>query len=119
VLQGETRPEPSPRERLERLRVLAKRTRVYWKGALVVAVIVAAGGTLVAWRLPRIYMSETLLLVRDAIRTGPEEDGQGLRAARIAPSFRLKSGSGTEPSRRKAALPSSKRRMPPPRPFRR
>jgi Mrp family chromosome partitioning ATPase len=88
VLQGETRPEPSPRERLERLRVLGKRTRGYWKGALVVAVLVAAAGTLVAWRLPRIYMSETLLLVRDAIRTGPEEDGQGLRASRIAPKLK-------------------------------
>src|SRR5262245_49719291 len=87
VLQNETRPEPSPRERLERLRIILRRTRGYWKGALAVAVLVAVSGIGVAWHLPRVYMSETLVLVRDAIHTGPEDD-QGLHAARIAPRLK-------------------------------
>lgn len=82
------RPEPSPREKLDRLRVLLRRARAFWRGAIAVTVIVAAAGIALILHLPRVYESETLLLVREGIRTG-ERDGDGMPSAqRLAPKMK-------------------------------
>jgi Mrp family chromosome partitioning ATPase/uncharacterized protein involved in exopolysaccharide biosynthesis len=62
-------PSESPRERLERLLVVVRRTRMYIRSAVAVAVAVAALSTVWVMRMPRIWRSEVTILYRDTIVT--------------------------------------------------
>lgn len=79
--------EQSPRERLERGKTLALRARRYWKGALLVFVIIAAGALVGAMQIQRVYASECVVLVKPAFKTDDQESPQD-RAVRMTPKLR-------------------------------
>lgn len=87
-MSGETSREPSPREKLQRVTLLARRAPAFWRGALVLSSFVFALGIVSILRLPRIYQSETVVLVRDAIRTDPNDDSPRVQAQRLGPKVK-------------------------------
>lgn len=80
--------EPSPREKVERLKVLARRAPSFWLGAALIAAIVFTTGIVTILRMPRIYESETVILGRDAIRTDPRDDTPSMHAQRLGPKIK-------------------------------
>lgn len=80
--------EPSPREKLERLKTLAVRARAFVRGALALAFVVSVAGIAVILKLPRVYESETVVLARDAIRTDPRDETPSIHAQRIGPKLK-------------------------------
>lgn len=80
--------EPSPRERIQRIKVLARRAPAFWRGALVVFFVVFTMGILAILRMPRIYESETVILARDAIRTDPYDNTPRIQAQRLGPKIK-------------------------------
>ncbi len=80
--------EPSPRERVERVRQLVGRTPAYWRGAVAIAVVVTGAGLANIVRIPRVYESETVVLVREAMRTDTRDDVQSVREMRLGPKLK-------------------------------
>lgn len=80
--------EPTPREKLERLKVLARRAPAFWLGSIIISAIVFGVGIVGILRLPRIYESETVVLARDAIRTDPRDDTPSIQAQRLGPKIK-------------------------------
>lgn len=80
--------EPSPREKIQRIKLLARRAPAFWRGALVIFTAVFIFGILAILRLPRIYESETVVLARDAIRTDPNDSSPRVHVQRLGPKIR-------------------------------
>jgi len=80
--------EPSPREKIQRIKVLARRAPAFWRGALVVFFVVFTAGILSILRMPRVYESETVILARDAIRTDPYDNTPRIQAQRLGPKIK-------------------------------
>jgi uncharacterized protein involved in exopolysaccharide biosynthesis len=77
--------ELSPRERVERLKVLAKRAVVHWKITSTIIVLGCIVSVVVALRVKLIYKSEATILFKPAIHTSdrPDEESPSDRAQRI------------------------------------
>ena len=77
--------ELSPRERIERLKVLAKRAMVHWKITSTIIVLGCIISVVVALRVKLIYKSEATILFKPAIHTSdrPDEESPSDRAQRI------------------------------------
>ncbi len=77
--------EPSPRERIQRLLVLARRALGYWKVSGAILVVGCALSVFVGLRVKLIYKSEATILFKPAIRTSDraDEESPGDRAQRI------------------------------------
>ncbi|WP_394826373.1 GumC family protein [Pendulispora albinea] len=80
--------ELTPRERMERARVIAKRATHYWKSALALFVLGAGISIAVAMNLTRIYRSECVVLVRPAIKTDDRDESPSERAMKLAPKLK-------------------------------
>ncbi|WP_394843234.1 hypothetical protein LZC95_40060 [Pendulispora brunnea] len=80
--------ELTPRERMERARVVARRAATYWKSAAALFVLGAIISVAVAMNLTRIYRSECVVLVRPAINTGEREESPSERAMKLAPKLK-------------------------------
>lgn len=80
--------EPTPREKLERLKVLARRAPAFYRGALVISTVVFVLGIISILRMPRIYQSEAVVLVRDAIRPDPKDDSARIHVQRLGPKIK-------------------------------
>lgn len=79
--------ESTPRERLERLLSLLKRTRMYWRSSALIALVGVALALLVALQSKRDFRSETTIVYRDAIQT---KDGEptSQRLMRLGPKLK-------------------------------
>lgn len=80
--------EPSPREKIQRIKVLARRAPAFYRGALIVFFVAFTAGILSILRMPRIYESETVVLARDAIRTDPHDPSPRIQAQRLGPKIK-------------------------------
>lgn len=80
--------EPSPREKILRIKVLARRAPAFYRGALAVFFVVFTAGILSILRMPRVYESETVVLARDAIRTDPHDSSPRIQAQRLGPKIK-------------------------------
>ncbi|WP_394832699.1 hypothetical protein LVJ94_39965 [Pendulispora rubella] len=80
--------ELTPRERMERARVVARRAATYWKSAAALFVLGAIISIAIAANLTRIYRSECVVLVRPAISTGEREESPSERAMKLAPKLK-------------------------------
>lgn len=78
----------TPRERLERARVVAKRALSYWKGASVLFILGCVVSLVVALNMRRIYRSECVVLVRPAMKTDERDDSPSDRAMKLAPKLK-------------------------------
>jgi Mrp family chromosome partitioning ATPase len=81
--------ESTPRERLARLLSLMKRTRRFRKATLVILGVCLSVALGAALATRRVYRSETTVLYRDGIQTGPVEgESAAARAARLGPKLK-------------------------------
>ncbi len=80
--------ELTPRERMDRARVIARRATAYWKSAMLLFVLGAGVSVLVAFNMTRIYRSECVVLVRPAIRTDDRDETPSERAVKLAPKLK-------------------------------
>ncbi len=81
-------PESTPKERLERLVVLMKRSRKYARSTAAIALVLCLLSLLLALTTKRIYRSETTVIYRDAVRTGRDAESPTQRAARLGPRLK-------------------------------
>lgn len=79
--------ESTPRERLERLLSLLKRTRMYWRSSALIALVGVALALFVALQSKRDFRSETTVVYHDAIQT---KDGEPTtqRLMRLGPKLK-------------------------------
>ena len=77
--------EPTPRERIARLRVLARRALTYWKLGASILIVGCAIAVVVALKVKLIYKSEATILFKPAIHTSDraDEESPSDRAQRI------------------------------------
>jgi capsular polysaccharide biosynthesis protein len=80
--------EPTPRERMERARVVARRALGYWKGASLLFILASIVSLVVALNMKRIYRSECVVLVRPAMKTDDREESPQDRAMKLAPKLK-------------------------------
>jgi uncharacterized protein involved in exopolysaccharide biosynthesis len=87
---GSPPPEPTPRERIQRFKSLARRGLGYWKMALLLLVVGCGISLVVATRVKLIYRSECVILFKPAIRTTErqEEESPSERAGKLAPKLK-------------------------------
>lgn len=78
-------PQPSPRDQMERAVLLLRRSRSFWKRALVVFVASVLLAVPFVFTRPRAYKSETVIVYQEAIRstdlTGGEASSDSARRA--------------------------------------
>ncbi|MGH7439261.1 MAG: GumC family protein, partial [Polyangiaceae bacterium] len=93
--------EPSPREQLERLTVLLRRVRGFWKRGLVVFLVGAVLAFPYALTRPRSFRSDTVILYQEKIQasdvTGAEGGGEGARRVGVRLRELLFSRASLEP----------------------
>jgi uncharacterized protein involved in exopolysaccharide biosynthesis len=77
--------EPTPRERIERLKTLGRRALGYWRLAAAILVVGCVVSLVVALKVKLLYRSETTILFKPSIRTSdrPDEESPADRAQRI------------------------------------
>jgi Mrp family chromosome partitioning ATPase len=81
--------ESTPRERLERVVALVKRTRMFWRSSAAIAGIGLAIALVVALQSKRAWRSETTVLYRNAIQTTRNDgDTAAVRSARLGPKLK-------------------------------
>lgn len=80
--------ERTPKERLERYWVLAKRSRRYARSTTILACVLVLVALGLALTTKRVYRSETTVAYRDAVRTGRETESPTQRAARLGPRLK-------------------------------
>jgi uncharacterized protein involved in exopolysaccharide biosynthesis len=80
--------EPTPSERVARAKVLARRALAYWKMSAVLLVIGCGVALLVAMNVKRIYKSETVVLVKPAMKTDDREESPSERTMKLAPKLK-------------------------------
>ena len=81
--------ESTPRERLERVVALVKRTRMFWRSTAAIAGIGLLLALFVAMHSKRAWRSETTVLYRNAIQTTRNDgDNAAARSARLGPKLR-------------------------------
>ena len=67
--------EPTPREKIARLKTLARRALRYWKLTFLILVLGCVGSLVMAMNVQLIYKSETTVLYKSAMRTTGEDEG--------------------------------------------
>lgn len=80
---AEAHAQANTRERIARLRTLARRALAYWKGATLVLLLFGGGAVEFAMHMPHVYRSECTLLAKARIRTDDRDDS-GLSLDQIA-----------------------------------
>jgi Mrp family chromosome partitioning ATPase len=80
--------ESTPRERLARLLTLTRRTRMFWRSALVILAMGLAVSFALAWNAKRAWRSETTVGYLDSIRTNKDGENASTRAARLGPKLK-------------------------------
>jgi Mrp family chromosome partitioning ATPase len=81
--------ESTPRERLERVLTLMKRTRMFWRSAAAIAIVGLGVSVGVALRSKRAWRSETTVLYRDALPAqAGDAESPAARAARLGPKLK-------------------------------
>jgi Mrp family chromosome partitioning ATPase len=81
--------ESTPRERLERLIALGKRTRMFWRSSAAIALMGILIALSIALQSKRAWRSETTVLYRNAIQTTRNDgDNAAARAARLGPKLK-------------------------------
>lgn len=87
---GAPAPEPSPRERIARMRSLVRRGLAYWKMVGLILVLGCGVALVVAMRVKLIYRSECVVLFKPALKTSDrqEEESPSERAGKMAPKLK-------------------------------
>jgi Mrp family chromosome partitioning ATPase len=81
--------ESTPRERLERVLALIKRTRMFWRSTAAIAVVGILLALGIALQTKRAWRSETTVLYRNAIQTTRNDgDNAAARSARLGPKLK-------------------------------
>ncbi len=80
--------ESTPRERLARLITLTRRTRMFWRSALVILAVGLGASFVLAWNAKRAWRSETTVGYLDSIRTNKDGESASTRAARLGPKLK-------------------------------
>lgn len=81
--------ESTPRERLDRLIALVKRTRMFWRSSAAIAAVGLLLALSIALQSKRAWRSETTVLYRNAIQTTRNEgENSAVRAGRLGPKLR-------------------------------
>jgi Mrp family chromosome partitioning ATPase len=81
--------ESTPRERLERVLALIKRTRMFWRSTAAIAVVGILLALGIALQSKRAWRSETTVLYRNAIQTTRNDgDNAAARSARLGPKLK-------------------------------
>ncbi len=81
--------ESTPRERLERVVSLVKRSRMFWRSTAVIAAVGLLLALGVAMQSKRAWRSETTVLYRNAIQTSRSDgDTAAARSARLGPKLK-------------------------------
>ena len=81
--------ESTPRERLERVLSLIKRSRIFWRSTAAIAVVGILLALVVALQTKRAWRSETTVLYRNAIQTTRNDgDNAAARSARLGPKLK-------------------------------
>ncbi len=81
--------ESTPRERLERVLALVKRTRMFWRETAAIALVGVVIALVLALQSKRAWRSETTVLYRNAIQTTRNDgDNAAIRSARLGPKLK-------------------------------
>ncbi len=80
----------SPRERIARMRTLARRGLTFWKGALAILVLGAAAALAIAKSLTPVYRAECTVFAKARIRTDDRDDGSSSPDQVVRQGARLK-----------------------------
>src|SRR5262245_24812348 len=80
--------ESTPRERLARLIVLFRRTKMFWKSAAAIGAVGLAIALGAAINAKRAWRSETTVIYRDAIQTSKDGESASSRVTRLGPKLK-------------------------------
>lgn len=80
--------QPTPREQIDRVLALIRRTLTFWKRGLVVFLVGALIAVPVVFTRPRDYRSETVILYHETIHADPDQSGGSDGARRVGARLR-------------------------------
>lgn len=79
--------EPSTRDRINRVKVIARRALQHWLVATLILLVGGGISILVAMNSKSVYRSEAIIQFRAGFKVGKQEEGPAERAARVKPKL--------------------------------